>query len=64
MGAADNYNMFPERFGQRRPKRLPDGTTNPYRGDPDALFMGQPTPYQLERQRLADEWDAAHPEAV
>ena len=65
MGAADNYNMFPERFGSKKPKRTPDGQLiNPYRGNPDTLFLGQPTAEQIERERLANDWDAAHPEAV
>jgi hypothetical protein len=59
-----NENMTPPRFGQKKPKRLPDGTTlNPHRGDPDALFLGQPTAEQIERERLADQWDLDNPTA-
>ena len=56
-------NQFPSRPGKKSAKKLPDGTMNPYRGSPRTLFLGQKTAQEKESERLADEWDAAHPEA-
>ena len=57
-------NMTPQRIGQKPAKSRPDHTYNPHRGQPDEMFLGQPNAAQKELERLAAEWDAAHPDAT
>jgi len=59
---SQHVNQNPARPGEKAKKKLPDGTVNPYRVA-RSLFLGQPTAEEREQERLAAEWDAAHPEA-
>jgi len=54
---SDQINQVPSRPGQISSKR-----GNPYRGNPRILFLGRHSAEEEDWKRLAEEWDAAHPD--